>query len=214
MRPLPKRFVIPVIDEDRATAGGMRTIDIAPAIADQVTFREIDLVRGGGAEEHAGLWFPAIAWRTEFTSRVETNLDAVERWQRRAQLRVHGFDRCLDLSSATYIGLVRDDDKKKARLLQPRAGFRHAIIEHKLIQTLRRIRTPFTHNWPIQYSVAIEKDRAPSYFVLSHFVCATFSFGWLTKRCQTTAWNASECGVMFIGFTVGIIMHTSATCAV
>ena len=28
---------------------------------------------------------------------------------------------------------------------------------------------------------------APSYFVLSHFVCATFNFGWLTNRCQITA---------------------------
>ena len=33
---------------------------------------------------------------------------------------------------------------------------------------------------------------AAPYFVLSHFVCAVFNFGWLTKRCHTTAWNASE----------------------
>ena len=56
--------------------------------------------------------------------------------------------------------------------------------------------------------------RALLYFVLSHFVCATFSFGWLTKRCHTTAWNASECGVMLFGFTVGITITTSATFAV
>ncbi len=63
-------------------------------------------------------------------------------------------------------------------------------------------------------TVAVEKDRTPSYFVLSHFVCATFSFGWLTKRCHTTAWNASECGVVLFGLIVGITITTSATFAV
>jgi hypothetical protein len=30
------------------------------------------------------------------------------------------------------------------------------------------------------------------YFVLSHFVCWIFSFGWETNKCQMTAWKASE----------------------
>src|SRR5437588_4374712 len=187
MRLLPQRFLIPVIDKDRAAAGRMRAIHIAPAITDQITLRELDPVRGSSAEEQAGFGFPAIARLPEFTSRVETNLDAVERGQRRAQLRMHGFDGGTALSSAPHIGLVRDDNKEKACILQDRAGFLHAIIKRKLIHALRRIRVPLSHDGPVQYSVAIEKDHAPSYLVLSHFVWVIFSFGWLTKRCQTTA---------------------------
>ena len=52
------------------------------------------------------------------------------------------------------------------------------------------------------------------YFTDSHFVAFTFSFGWETKRCQTMAWKASWWGVMFTGFTVGMMQHESATCAV
>src|SRR5437016_8928129 len=84
MRPLSQRFLIPVIDKDRAAAGRMRAIHIAPAITDQITLRQLDPVRGSGAEKHTGFWLPAIARLPEFTSRMETNLDAVERGQRRA----------------------------------------------------------------------------------------------------------------------------------
>jgi len=203
-----------MIDEDRAAAGGICAINVPPAIAHEVTLRQIDLASGGGAQEHAGFWLPAITRFTEFTSRVETNLDTVEQWQRCAQLRMHGFDGGTALSSAPYIGLVRDDNEEKACILQHRAGVRHALVERKLIHALRRTRTPFSHDGPVQDSVAIEKDRAPSYFMLSHFVSAILSFGWLMNRCQTTAWNASECAVMLCRFTVGMTMATSATFAV
>ena len=33
----------------------------------------------------------------------------------------------------------------------------------------------------------------------SHLVWFAFSFGCETSRCQTTAWNASECGVTLSG---------------
>src|SRR5271167_4154860 len=56
--------------------------------------------------------------------------------------------------------------------------------------------------------------RSSSYRVLSHLVCWTFSLGCETRRCQITAWNASECGVTFWGFTVGTMQHASATLAV
>ena len=205
---------MPMIDEDRAAAGGICAINVPPAIAHEITLRQIDLMRGGGAQKHAGSWLPAITRFTEFTSRVETNLDGVERWDSVAQLRMHRFDGGTALSSAPYIGLVRDDNEEKACILQHRAGFRHAIVKRKLIQALGRIRTPFSHDGPVQDSVAIEKDRAPSYFMLSHFVSTILSFGWLMNRCQTTAWNASECAVMLCRFTVGMTMATSATFAV
>ena len=48
----------------------------------------------------------------------------------------------------------------------------------------------------------------------SHFVCPAFSAGCDTSRCQTTAWNASACGVTLSGFTVGTITQASAIWAV
>src|SRR5207302_10749801 len=45
----------------------------------------------------------------------------------------------------------------------------------------------------------------------SHLVCAAFTAGCDTSRCQTTAWNASACAVMVSGLTVGTITHASAT---
>ena len=43
---------------------------------------------------------------------------------------------------------------------------------------------------------------------------SAFSSGCETSRCQTTAWNASVCGVTCLGFTVGTITQASATLAV
>ena len=48
---------------------------------------------------------------------------------------------------------------------------------------------------------------------LSHLVWFIFKSGCETNKCQTTAWNASLCGVMLFGFTVGTITHASATFA-
>ena len=57
--------------------------------------------------------------------------------------------------------------------------------------------------------VAIE-DRDAVHRTLSHFVVDRCSFGWLTKRCQTTAQNPSVCGVMRSAATVGMTTQASA----
>src|SRR2546429_4065261 len=149
VRPLPQRLLISVIDKGRAAAGGIRAVDVAPAITDQITLRQLDPVRGSGAEEQAGLWLPAIARLAEFTSRMETNLDAIERGQRRAQLRMHGFDGGTALRSAPHIGLVCDDNQEKACILQDRAGLLHTIVKRKLVYALRRIRVSLPQDGPV-----------------------------------------------------------------
>src|SRR5436190_710684 len=78
----------------------------------------------------------------------------------------------------------------------------------------RRERPAVTDDWTIDYAVPVEEDGAPNASVDSHFVCAALSAGCDTRRCHTTAWNASECGVMLSAFTVGTMTHASATCAV
>ena len=127
---------------------------------------------------------------------------------------VHRIHRGTRLRPARYVRLVGYDDEEIAGRFEESAARRDVIINFEIASLLRRIGPAFADNRLVDNTVAIEKDRAPRYFVLSHLVCATFSFGWLTKRCHTTAWNASECGVVLFAFTVGITMTTSATLAV
>ena len=78
-----------------------------------------------------------------------------------------------------------------------------------------RVRLAVAHDRPIDHAVAVEEHRGSGcHRVDSHFVGAALRRGCDTSRCQTTAWNASVCGVMVSGLTVGTITHASATCAV
>src|ERR1700722_16056544 len=66
----------------------------------------------------------------------------------------------------------------------------------------------------IDDAVAIQEDgRARHLPTDSHFVCFDPRSGWETKRCQITAWKASECGVPVSAFTTGTMTDASATCA-
>ena len=100
---------------------------------------------------------------------------------------MHPLNLGTTLGAAPDIGLICDDDQEKAGRAQPRATVDHIIKQREVSCARRRIRTAVADQRLVQHSVAIEKNGAARYFVLSHFVCATFSFGWLTKRCQTTA---------------------------
>ena len=145
---------------------------------------------------------------------MKANLDAVEGREIHAQFRVHGFDCFPGLCAAPDIGLIRDHDQEKSGVLQLFTAFRDAGIKLELDEIRGRKGESVADHRTIENAVAIEKNGALTYFVLSHFVCAVFSAGCETSKCQTTAWKASACGVVFIGLTVGIMMQTSATCAV
>ena len=74
----------------------------------------------------------------------------------------------------------------------------------------------------VQHAVTVEEDRPVglaasrplAHRTDSHLVARDFSRGCETSRCQTTAWNASEWGVMCSGLTVGTIAQAAATLAV
>src|SRR5439155_11767065 len=67
----------------------------------------------------------------------------------------------------------------------------------------------------VDHSVTVEKDRSMSRQIAdSHFISFCFSLGCDTIKCQTTAWNASVCGVTVSVETVGTITHAVATFAV
>ena len=192
----------------------MGAIHVTPAIADKKTAGQIQRVIGRGAKYHSGLRFPAIARFAMAGAGVITDFDRIERRNGLAELPVHGLNQFAALGSAPDIRLVRNYHQDETRLLQLRAAVRNVGINLELLQRRRRKWKTVANDGTIQDAVAIEKDGGPAYFVLSHFVCAVFSAGCETSKCQTTAWNASVCGVVFIGLTVGMMMQTSATCAV
>src|SRR5436190_11886821 len=99
-----------MIDKDSPTAGGMRAIDVAPAIADDKSSFQIDVPGGGGAKEHPGPGFPAIAGFPMARSRVVTDFNGIDRRHGGAKHPVDGVDGFPALSSATDIGLVRHND--------------------------------------------------------------------------------------------------------
>ena len=183
----PQRFSIAVINENRATACGMCTINITPSIAHEIALAQIDFMSSGGAQEHARFWFSAIARLPVFIPGMEADFDTIEKWDLPPQLHVHRFDGCLGLSSASHIGLVGNGNEQEPGRLQTGARFRNAIIKIKLRDTHRRIGTSLSDHRTVQNSIAIEKDCAPPHFVLSHLVCAILSAGWETNRCHTTA---------------------------
>src|SRR4029077_21100419 len=105
---------------------------------------------------------------------------------------MHRLDYLAPLCASVNVGLIRDHDQQKARGIELLTTRGQVFVDFEVLYAGRGIGPALTHERSVEYAVAIEENSATRYFVLSHFVCATLSFGWLTKRCQTTAWNASE----------------------
>ena len=214
LRLFSQGLTITVVDQDRSTAGSMRTIDVTPAIANQKAFAQVDIQSCGCAQKHAGLWLPALARFAMRGAGVKTNFDRSKRRNRRAEAGVHRFDNLAALHSTTNIRLISDHHEKKADGLELRAALHDVRIKLELVDLRGRKRTALSNHWPIEHAVPVQKDGALLYFMLSHFVGAVLSAGCETNKCQTTAWNASVCGVVFMGLTVGIMTQTSAAFAV
>ena len=191
----------------------MSAINISPAIANEEALLQVDIQSRGRTQKHAGLWLPAFAQIAMSGAGVKTNFDRIEGRNGRAQFRVHRLDNLAALRSPADIRLISDNHEKKTGRFQCGARLDRVRVKLELINARGRKRTAIANHRPIEHAVPIQKDRA-IYFVLSHFVCAVFSAGCETNKCQTTAWNASVCGVVFMGLTVGTITQTSATLAV
>ena len=176
-----------MIDKDSAAPGGVRAIDVAPAIADEKAALQIDAALGRCPQEHSGLRFPALARIAMARAGVITDLDRIERRNRGAKLRMHRFHGGPALSSATNIRLIADDDEGKPSGFQLSTSLGCSGIQFELLNGRRRKRKAVAHHRVVENSVAIEKNRGLFYFVLSHFVCAVFSAGCETSKCQITA---------------------------
>jgi hypothetical protein len=177
VRYFPQRLAMAAVDQDGGAPRGSGAIDIAPAVANHVTAVKIDPQYGGGGEKHSRRRFSTGARFAMLATSMETNLDPIEHGQGRQEFRVYLLDLRARLRSAAHIRLIRHHDEKKSGGFQPCASLRDIVIQFEIGNGLRRIRTTTAHDWAIEHSVAIEENRAPLYLVLSHFVCATLSFG-------------------------------------
>jgi hypothetical protein len=177
IRFLAQRLAIAVIDKNGAAAGGFRAVHVPPPIADEKAALQIDVMIGGSGQEQAGLRFPAFTQLTMPGAGVKTDFDRIERRHCRPQLLVHCFNGLPRLRSAADVRLIADNDQNKAGRFQLRARRGDAGVKLEFIDTRGRKGETVAQHGPVQDPVAIEENRALSYFVLSHFVCADFSAG-------------------------------------
>ena len=176
-----------MIDKDRATAGGVGTIDVAPAITDEKTLAQVDPMRRGRALEHSGRRLSAITWIAMSRTAVKTDFNPIERRKDGPELHVHCFNYLARLRPAAHIRLVRHHDKEEPGIPELLATLDHVRIQLEIVEPCRWIGKSVPDHGPVEHSIPIQKDGAFSYFVLSHFVWAALSAGCETKRCQTTA---------------------------
>jgi hypothetical protein len=187
IRRFAQRFFITALDESRAATCGVRAIDIAPAIAYDITPFRIDVQLSNCAEDHAWTRLTAIARLAITLTGMIANLNAIKQWKRRLHFQIHRFNGFATLSAAANVGLVGDDNQEKVRSLKPRTSVRNILVKLELLETRWRIRHSVPNNDPVDYSIAIEKNCASRYFMLSHFVSAILRVGCEIHKCHTTA---------------------------
>ena len=90
---------------------------------------------------------------------------------------MHRFDRFATLFAAADVGLVGDHDQQEVRCLKPCAAGSNVVMKLEISNTRRRIGMTVPNKRPIEHPIAIKEDCASRYFMLSHFVSATFSPG-------------------------------------
>ena len=115
------------------------------------------------------------------------------------------------------VGLIGGDEQEEAERFEASEIGCGGLDNFHLVERGRGIRLAIAHDGFVENAVAIEEDGAHSRgqgFTDSHLVSARFRSGWETMRCHTTAWKASEWGVMWVGFTVGTMTQASAAWAV
>ena len=148
-------------------------------------------------------------------------------------MRMHSLNHSLFLGATSDIGLVGGNDQYETGRFQACTAFCNALEQCELPYRGRWVGFAVVYDRTVQGAVAVEKNSGPDWrrehvrrgksvrkqnqglvVMDSHLVWFTFKSGCETKRCQITAWNASEWGVTLFGLTVGTITHASATLAV
>ena len=134
----------------------------------------------------------------------------------RRHLPVQGIGLGSGLRPTRDVGLVRDGNRQAPQSPDPLHATSGRRLDLEFGDRRGRIRPAISHDRPVQHTVPIEEDGAPAAAQRtdSHLVSCALRAGCETKRCHTTAWNASACGVVCVTLTVGTITQASADLAV
>jgi hypothetical protein len=155
---LTQRFVIAVVEENCAAAGGVTAVNIPPAIPHHPTAGEIEAELSCRREQHGRFWFPAIAGLAVVCAAMITHLDQVDLRDECVEPVMHRFDHGLRLGAASHIRLVGGEDQDETRILQPRTALAHSREQNESLHGEGRIRFPLFDNRGIERAVTVEEN--------------------------------------------------------
>src|ERR1019366_4505046 len=219
------------VNEHRAHSGALAAVDVAPAVPNHPGTRQVEAEVTCSIEQHAGLRLaPRVGLGFIAPGRV-ADLDPLDLGHELTQPVVHRLDDGLRLGAPAHIGLIGGDDQGVSGVVQLTARGRHAGEEAEFVHVRGCKRIPVADDREVERAIPVHENGGTAargtgggwrnrgihglpVETLSHLVWFTLRSGWETKRCQMTAWNASLCGVMLPGLTVGTMTQASATFAV
>ena len=157
-RLLAQRLAITVIDENGAATGGVRAIDVAPAVTDHPARGKIDVESRRGALKHARLGLAALTRLAMLCTRVKTNFKTIEDWDQFRQPLINGLNKLACLFSPPDVGLVGDDDEEESSLLELIAARDDIGRKLQLFRRVRRKGRSISDNGLIKDAVPIQED--------------------------------------------------------
>jgi hypothetical protein len=154
-------LLIAIVNEDSQTTGRPASADVAPAVADDVAFWQVDGMLSRRGENHAGFRLAASAL---IRIDVEADLDVIDGEFDPNQF-VHRLDGRPRRATGGYIRLIRTDDDEIARLFEPTHRILDARQETELSESGWCHRFAVTLEIGVDHAVTIEKDGWPHHLV-------------------------------------------------
>ena len=90
---------------------------------------------------------------------------------------MHRLYALTSLRSPTHVRLIRHHNERESGIFQSLAAFRHIFVQFEFRYRRGRKRAAVPNHRAVENAIAIKKDGALPYFVLSHLVCAVLSAG-------------------------------------
>jgi hypothetical protein len=91
--------------------------------------------------------------------------------------QIHRFNGFATLRAAADVGLVGDDNQQEVRRLKSGASLGNIVVKFEIPSAGWRVRLSIADHNAVEYSVAIQKNCAPRYFMVSHFVSVSLRVG-------------------------------------
>src|SRR5439155_5031859 len=142
------------IHEHRTAPGTPRRLHITPAVADEKAGAEVEPPPIRGGQQHARLWFAAVA---AVSVVVKADRDVVQR-QGLTQLAVHLVHGVGGESAARDVGLVRDHDQDEAGGAQTLARTLDARQDLQFLEAARGPWNTLANARLDEHAVPVEED--------------------------------------------------------